>query len=134
MMSIQEYAAKVGATSRKMRDGADSFHKAFVGATPEQQADLRRRWMLGHLAGQGLKAPERILSRGKGAGANAEHIKAIDRASSDFRYMVVRPDSDGSAMAEPVRISRAHRQAAKSYLAQFDSLSAAIAALKAVAP
>jgi hypothetical protein len=137
MITIQQYAAKVGATSRKMRDGADPFHKAYVGATPEQQADLRRRWMLGHITG-GLnvteKAAERILSRGKGAGANAEHIKAIDRASSDFRYMVVRPDSDGSAMAEPVRISRAHRQAAKSYLAQFDSLSAAIAALKAVAP
>ena len=40
---------------------------------------------------------------------------------------------DGSGqIEEPVRISRAHRQAAKAYLAQFDTLSAAIAALKAV--
>jgi len=89
--------------------------------------------MLGHLTGQGLKGPERILSRGKGAGANPEHIKAIDRASSDFRYMVVRPDAKPAAPTHSARISREHRAAAKSYLAQFDSLAAAIAALKAVA-
>jgi hypothetical protein len=39
----------------------------------------------------------------------------------------------GDGKAEPVRVTRAQRQAAKSFLAQFDSLSAAIAALKAVA-
>jgi hypothetical protein len=63
--------------------------------------------MLGHLTGQGLKAAERILSKGKGAGANTEHIKAIDRASSDFRYMVVRPvkaETDGAGMADPVAL------------------------------
>lgn len=39
----------------------------------------------------------------------------------------------GEGKAEPVRVTRAQRQAARSFLAQFDSLSAAIAALKAVA-
>ena len=132
MLTIQQYAARVGATNRKLRAGADPFHAAYVGADAEQRKDLRQRWMIGHLTGQGFKGAERILSKGKGAGADAEHIKAIDRASSDFRYMVIRPD----AVAKPqtsARISREARAAAKAYLAQFDSLAAAIAALKAVA-
>jgi hypothetical protein len=132
MLTIQQYAARVAATTRKLRDGADPFHAAYVSGTPEQQADLRRRWVLGHLEGQGFDAAERILSRGKGQGAKPEHIKAIDRASSDFRYMVVRPDVVAAPKAS-ARISREHRAAAKAYLAQFDSLAAAIAALKAVA-
>ena len=132
MISIQQYAARVAATSRKMRDGADPFHAAYVSATSEQRADLRQRWMLGHIGGQGFKGAERILSRGKGAGADAEHIKAIDRASADFRYMVVRPDVAAKPAAS-ARISRHHKAAAKEFLAQFDSLAAAIAALKAVA-
>jgi len=132
-MDIKQFAYNVGAMGRKVRESAAPFHKAYVGATPEQQADLRRRWMLGHLAGQGLKKPERILSEGKGGNADVENVKAIDRASSDFRYHVVRAVAEGSAMTQPVRIPRAQRQAAKAYLAQFDSLAAAIAALKAVA-
>jgi hypothetical protein len=132
MLTIQQYAARVAGTARKMRAGADVFHAAYISGTPEQREDLRRRWMLGHLTGQGCKGPERILSRGKGAGADAEHIKAIDRASADFRYMVVRPDVVAAPKAS-ARISREHRAAAKAYLAQFDSLAAAIAALKAVA-
>jgi len=139
MISIQQYAARVGRTRHEMRNGADAFHVAYVGATAEQQSDLRRRWMLGYLEGQvACKAikgvPERILSRGKGDGAKIEHVQAIDRASSDFRYCVVRPVK--AVVVEPkahARISRHHRAAAKAYLEQFDSLAAAIAALNAVA-
>ena len=65
--------------------------------------------MLGHLTGQGLKAAERILSRGKGKGASKAHIQAIDRAYSDFRYMVVRPvkaksegEGEGEGKFDPV--------------------------------
>ena len=139
MISIQQYAARVGRTRHEMRNGADAFHVAYVGATAEQQSDLRRRWMLGYLEGQvACKAikgvPERILSRGKGDGAKIEHVQAIDRASSDFRYCVVRPVK--AVVAQPkahARISKQHRAAAKAYLEQFDSLAAAIAALEAVA-
>ena len=133
MLTIQQYAARVAGTARKMRAGADAFHAAYISGTPEQREDLRRRWMLGHLTGQGCKGPERILSRGKGAGAKPEDVKAIDRASSDFRYMVVRPDAKPTAPTRSARISREHRAAAKEFLAQFESLAAAIAALKAVA-
>ena len=54
--------------------------------------------------------------------------KALGRLVSDI------VGESSAKTEEPVRISRAHRQAAKDYLAQFDSLSAAIAALKAVSP
>jgi hypothetical protein len=106
-MNINKFAFNVGRMGRKVREAANPFHKAYTGATPEQAAQLRKEWMLGHLTGQGLKAAERILSKGKGAGANTEHIKAIDRASSDFRYMVVRPvkaETDGAGMADPVAL------------------------------
>ena len=52
--------------------------------------------------------------------------KALGRLVSDIVGDV------HSKIEEPVRISRAHRQAAKDFLAQFDTLSAAIDALKAV--
>ncbi len=53
--------------------------------------------------------------------------KALGRLVSDIV-------GGGSAKQEtPAPVSRAHRAAAKAYLAQFDTLSAAIAALRAVA-
>jgi hypothetical protein len=135
-MDIQTFAQNWAATTRKVRKATLTYHEAYAGADPEQQKDLRRRWMLGHLMGglevDAVKA-DRILSQSREE-RTAAHQDAVKRASADFSYHVIRPGSDGSSKSEPVRISRAHRQAAKSYLAQFDSLSAAIAALKAVAP
>jgi hypothetical protein len=132
-LTIQQFAFNTGAMSRKVRDAADPFHAAYLEGTPEQRKDLRQRWMLGHLEGQGFKGVERILSEGKGAGAKPEHIKAIDRASADFRYMVIRPDAKAAAPAKSMRLSRDVRAAAEAYLAQFDSVADAIKALKAVA-
>lgn len=132
-LSIQQFAFNVGVNARKVREAADPFHAAYVTATPDQRKALREEWMLGHLAGQGLKNPERILSQGKGAGAKPEHIKAIDRASSDFRYMVVRPEPKAKAEAKSMRLNRELRAAAEAYLANFESVADAIAALRAVA-
>ena len=104
-MNINKFAFNVGRMGRKVREAANPFHKAYTGATPEQAAQLRKEWMLGHLTGQGLKAAERILSRGKGKGASKAHIQAIDRAYSDFRYMVVRPvkaKPEGEGKFDPV--------------------------------
>jgi hypothetical protein len=92
LLNINQFAFNVAAATRKTRDAADPFHVAYTDATPEQRKQLREEWMLGHLRGQGLENAERVLSKGKGAGAKPEHVKAIDRASSDFRYMVVRPE------------------------------------------
>lgn len=132
-LTIQQFAFNTGAMSRKVRDAADPFHAAYLEATPEQRKDLRTRWMMGHLEGQGFKSVERILSEGKGTGAKPEHIKAIDRASSDFRYMVVRPDAKPAAPKTSKRLSKDVRALAEAYLANFESAADAIAALRAVA-
>ncbi len=139
MLTIQQYAARVGRTSAEMRAGAGAFHLAYVKATPEQRADLRRRWMLGHLEGEVAAKditgdPERILSRGKGSGASKAHIKAIDRASSSFSYCVIRPVKKAKK-AEPTssaRISREARTMAKALIDLCGSVAAAKAALAAV--
>ena len=132
-LTISQFAFNLASMTRKVREAADPFHDAYTGATPEQRKDLRTRWMTGHLEGQGFKSVERILSEGKGEGAKPEHIKAIDRASSDFRYMVVRPDAKPAQAASNARLSREVREAAKAYLALFDNPVDAIKALRAVA-
>ena len=132
-LTIQQFAFNTGAMSRKVREAADPFHAAYLEATPEQRKDLRQRWMLGHLEGQGVKNAERILSEGKGAGAKPENVKAIDRASADFRYMVIRPEPKTAEPAKSMRLSRDVRAAAEAYLAQFDNVADAIKALRAVA-
>ena len=133
-IAIRQFAANVGYINSKVRSAADPYHAAYIKATPEQQSALRREWMLGHLEGQGLSNPERILSQGKGKGASKANVQAIDRASSDFRYMVVRP-TKGKAKAEPTRqrVSRDLRALAEAYLAHFDSAADAIKVLRAVA-
>ena len=131
-IAIRPFAVNVGHMSRKVRTAADPFHKAYTSATPEQRKALRQEWMLGHLEGQGLNNVERILSKGKGAGAKPEHIKAIDRASSDFRYMVVRPDAKAATPAKSMRVSKDLRALAEAYLANFESVADAIKVLRAV--
>ena len=132
-LTIQQFAFNTGAMSRKVREAADPFHAAYLEGTPEQRKDLRQRWMLGHLEGQGVKNPERILSEGKGTGAKPENVKAIDRASADFRYMVIRPEPKEAAPATSKRLSKDVRALAAAYLANFESAADAIAALRAVA-
>jgi hypothetical protein len=122
-LTIQQFAFNIGSAARKVRDAADPFHAAYLEGTPEQRKDLRQRWMLGHLEGQGVKGSERILSEGKGSGAKPEHVKAIDRASSDFRYMVVRPEPKTSEPVKAKRISPVLRSAAMDFLANFEGES-----------
>lgn len=132
-LTIQQFAFNTGAMSRKVREAADPFHAAYLEGTPEQRKDLRQRWMLGHLEGQGFKGAERILSEGKGAGAKPEHIKAIDRASADFRYMVIRPEAKAAKPVKSMRVAKDLRALAEAYLANFENAAEAIKVLRAVA-
>jgi hypothetical protein len=132
-LTIQQFAFNTGAMSRKVREAADPFHAAYLEGTPEQRKDLRQRWMLGHLEGQGFKGAERILSEGKGNGAKPEHIKAIDRASADFRYMVIRPEAKAAEPVKSMRVAKDLRALAEAYLANFENTAEAIKVLRAVA-
>ena len=131
-ISIKQFAVNVGYVGRKVREAADPFHAAYVEATPEQRKALRLDWMLGHLEGQGVKNAERVLSEGKGAGAKPENVKAIDRASSDFRYYVVRPEAKAAAPAKSMRVAKDLRALAEAYLANFENAADAIKVLRAV--
>lgn len=134
LINIQQFGFNVAKLGRKVRESADPFHTAYVNADAEGQAQLRREWMLGHLEGQGIADAQRVLTKGKGAGAKLSHIQAIDRASSDFRYNVVRPVKAKVNKTEAVRVSRVQRDAAMTFLSQFDgeSLDAQIKAAMAV--
>lgn len=134
-LTITSFAFNVGSMSRKVRDAADPFHAAYLTADADQRKAMRHDWMLGHLDGQGIKNAERVLSHGKGNGAKPEHIKAIDRASSDFRYMVVRPDAKPAqdAPMKSMRLSRDLRALAQALLDAAGDTTTAIKVLKAVA-
>lgn len=136
-MNIRQFATKVGANTHAIREAAVPFHLAYVKATPEEQGWMRRYWMLGHLEGQGIAQPEVVLERGKGKGASKANIEAIDRASSDFRYHVVKAKTKANK-TEPVTVSRAHKAAAMDFLGTFkgetlaEQIKAAIAVLNAL--
>jgi hypothetical protein len=87
-LSFDEFAKSVGQFGKQLQQSAKPLADAFAKATPEQQKDLRARWMLNHLIGQGYTNAKAIIETGKGKGAKPEHIKAIDRASSDFTYNI----------------------------------------------
>jgi hypothetical protein len=122
-LSIKQFATNVGNHTTAIRDAADAFHKAYTSATPTQQGALRKDWMLGHLEGQGVKDAERTFSLGKGKGATPEAVKAIDRASSDFRYYVVRPVKAKPAQTKSMRLSKELRSSAMDFLANFEGES-----------
>ena len=102
-LSIQEFAFQMGAAQRQTLAASSVFAKAYAGATPEQQRDLRIRWMVGHIMG-GLACSEaqatKIREAGKGADVPAKHRAAIDRAYSDFRHHVARASTSAKGKAK----------------------------------
>jgi len=114
-MSFNQFAQAVGEQGAAVKAAAATIAAAFAKATPEQQADLRGRWKLYHLIGQGFEQPqaERILSLGKGGKAKKAHIEAIDRAYSDFRYYIVKkpkstsPESHARVAVPKVKVEQA---------------------------
>jgi sugar-specific transcriptional regulator TrmB len=101
-LSFDEFAKSVGKFGKDLQSSAKPLADAYAKATPEQQADLKARWMLNHLIGQGIKNAEAVIKTGKSKQASREHIKAIDRAYSDFAYNIkqskkTKPLPDSSA-------------------------------------
>ena len=87
-LSFDEFAKSVGEFGKQMQVSAKPLADAYAKATPEQQADLKARWMLNHLIGQGIKNAEAVIKTGKSKQASRENVKAIDRAYSDFVYNI----------------------------------------------
>ena len=137
-LDFNTFAFNIGEHTRLTRDASKPLSASYHKGTPEQQKDLRTRWMLNHLRGAlkvNAKVAERILSGGKGAGAKPDNIKAIDKASSDFRYHIVRPEAKPAqpAKVKHNRVSVAHREAAMAFLGEFEGETLAEQIKQAVA-
>ena len=106
-LSFDEFAKSVGKFGKQLQVSAKPLADAYAKATPEQQKDLRARWMLNHIIGQGYTNAKAIIETGKGKGAKPDHVKAIDRASSDFTYNIKQgkskplPESDARKVRIP---------------------------------
>ena len=111
-LSFDEFAKQVGEFGKTLQLSAKPLADAYAKATPEQQKDLRARWMLNHIIGQGYTNAKAIIETGKGKGAKPDHVKAIDRASSDFTYNIKQgkskplPESDARKVRIPTALLR----------------------------
>lgn len=108
-VNINTFAFNLATATRKTLEASAPFHIAYSAADAGGKKQLRSEWMLGHLAGAlavDAAGAERILSKGKGAGAKPAHVKAIDRAAADFRYHVVRPEDKAPGACEEISIPK----------------------------
>lgn len=108
-MNINTFANTLASATRKTLEASTPFHTCYVGADATGKKQLRSEWMLGYVAGTlqvDAGAAERILSKGKGAGAKPEHVKAIDRATADFRYHIVRPDAKAVTPSDEIAVPK----------------------------
>ena len=108
-VNINTFANLLASATRKTLEASTPYHEAFNGADAAGKKQLRSEWMLGYVAGTlqvDAGHAERILSKGKGAGAKPEHVKAIDRATADFRYHIVRPDAKGAKPSDELAVPK----------------------------
>lgn len=142
-IDFDTFAFNIGVQSRQGRDASKPLSVAYHNGDEEQQRNLRIRWMTNHIRGSlkvNAKTAERILSEGKGLACKSEENRcAIDKASSDFRYHIIRKSEQGNDKPnKSMRISREHREWANDFIAHFEGkdkvarINAAIALLQAL--
>lgn len=104
MVSFDTFAFKLGQATRLTRDASAPLHAAYAGATPEQQANLRERWMREHLRGQGYAKPETLMAQSR-TERSAEDQRAYNMARAHLNYHIVRREAAPSnkRVQEPVR-------------------------------
>jgi hypothetical protein len=141
-MTIRNTAKSIGAQDRNTEAAMAEHIKAYTKAKPEVQAEMRRDYQVGYIAGRGkvsMAESERILSNGKGANCESEaHIKLIDQATASFNYWFKSTPKQAKPQTH-ARISKPLREAATNFLAEFEGetlqeqVNAAIAVLRAIA-
>ena len=132
LISFNDFAFNVGKLRKSTREASLPLHQAYVKATPEQQADLRERWILNHLNGQGLNGGEILpMSRTKRTKAQQQ---AYDCARQDFAYHVVRKTKPAAAAApaKSMRISKHLRELAQALVDAAGDKAAALKVLNAL--
>ena len=131
-ISFNDFAFNVGKLRKSTREASLPLHQAYVKATPEQQADLRSRWILNHLDGQGLNGGE-ILPMPRTKRTKAQQ-QAYDCARQDFAYHVVRKVKKPAAAApvKSMRISKHLRELAQALIDAAGDKAAALKVLNAL--
>lgn len=130
-ISFNQFAFNVGKLRKSTREASLPLHQAYVKATPEQQADLRSRWILNHLDGQGLNGGE-ILPMPRTKRTKAQQ-QAYDCARQDFAYHVVRKTKPtAAAPAKSMRISKHLRELAQALVDAAGDKAAALKVLNAL--
>ena len=133
-ISFNQFAFNLGKLRKSTREASLPLHQAYVKATPEQQADLRERWILNHLDGQGLNGGE-ILPMPRTKRTKAQQ-QAYDCARQDFAYHVVRkvkkPAAAAPAPAKRERISKHLRELAQALIDAAGDKATALKVLRAI--
>ena len=132
-MSICISAKSIGNNDARSSDLAKAIRKDWLRASAEKKAEIVRDFKVGYISGRekvSLTRAGAIFDAGKGA--NAIDPKAIDRATSGFNYHIVGKTKPAAEPVKRMRLSRELREAAKDFLAMFDSVAQAKACLSAL--
>lgn len=104
-ISFDQFAFRLGQQTRLTRDASLPLATAYAGATPEQQANLRERWVREHLRGQGYAKPETVMAQSR-TERSAEDQRAYAMARAHLNYHIVRREEaapSNKRVQEPVR-------------------------------
>lgn len=88
-ISFDMFAFRLGQQTRLTREASLPLATAYAAGTPEQQANLRERWVREHLRGQGYAKPETVMAQSRTA-RSAEDQRAYSMARAHLNYHILR--------------------------------------------
>ena len=140
VLTYAQFANDLGAHQRLTLAVSVVWHKQYAKASAVTRTALRDEFMTHFTMGMlecNMKQAVRILTATISERTEKQH-KAYMAASQKFKYHIARDGAKSAAKpaAKPVKSTRMTaeaRQAAKTFLAMFDSVAEAIAAINAVA-
>lgn len=129
LISMNEFARRLGEHARLTRDASLPLHEGYVAADAAQQGEMRVSWLLNHLTGQGYtqKQAEAICSASR-TERSAEAQRDYDKARQDFAYHIVRKTKSNKAEEKKPRISREERSAWAAFVSTVGADRAALIA------
>jgi hypothetical protein len=114
VLSLQQFAHKLGEATRMVQAASEPFHAHYVTLDEAGRKAMRDAWIQAHLEGQGYTPAQaetvRDASRKQ---RHAEDQRNYDKARADFTYHVVRDARNNKAEAVEVEIPEELLKAAK---------------------
>jgi hypothetical protein len=114
VLSLQQFAHKLGQTVRMVQAASEPFHAHYVTLDDAGRKAMRVEWIQAHLEGQGYTpAQAESITGASRKDRHAEDQRGYDRARADFAYHVVRDAGNNKAEAVEVEIPAELIEAAK---------------------